>query len=65
MNLESVIDEAWLKRDSIGAETKGEVRQLYRYVFNSQVGKKLLYATPEISHGLHGVNLLDPVADTI
>ena len=27
MNLGSVIDEAWLKRDSIGAETRGEVRQ--------------------------------------
>ena len=27
MTIESVIDEAWLKRDSIGAETKGEIRQ--------------------------------------
>jgi 2,3,4,5-tetrahydropyridine-2-carboxylate N-succinyltransferase len=27
MTIESAIDEAWLKRDSIGADTKGEVRQ--------------------------------------
>ncbi len=27
MNLETVIDEAWLKRDSLGAETRGEARQ--------------------------------------
>jgi len=41
-----------------GYNTKGELRQLYRYVVMRD-GRKRLLATPTIHHQIHGVNLYD------
>jgi len=48
----SLITDEWLIP---GYNAKGEICQLYRYV--TIKGRKRLLATPQMKHGLHGVNL--------
>lgn len=39
--------------------------QLYRYGMNYSTQKRVLYATSELGHGMYGVNILNPKAQTI
>lgn len=52
----SVITLQWLVP---GFNTKGELRQLYRYA-KMKNGKMRLLATPTIHHAIHGIDLYDP-----
>ena len=55
--VKSVVSGDWLV-PGYGAD--GKLVQLYRYVRDAKTKKMVLLATTGMSHGLHGVNLLDP-----
>lgn len=54
--VKSIIDGAWLVP---GYNPEGKLSQLYRYVLDRESGKHRLLATPEMAHGIHGVNLYE------
>lgn len=43
-----------------GWNTQGKITQLYRYVQPRGADKRMLLATADLAHAIHGVNLYDP-----
>ena len=42
-----------------GYNAEGKIVQVYRYLYNNSEQRWMLLPTPELHHGLHGVNLYD------